>query len=120
MIVDDEPDQIYNLKYSLKNVKEDFEVISAYSGMECLQKLYNNINPDIILLDILMPEMSGWEVLRKIRENSKFNDIPIVFLTARDDRMAKNAGSFLADDYIEKPYNIKDLIKKINKILENK
>ena len=77
MVVDDEPDQIYTLKYSLEGAQEEFELIPANSAMECLQKLSSGILPDIILLDIMMPEMSGWELYEKIRDNSKYNDIPI-------------------------------------------
>ena len=120
MVVDDEPDQIYTLKYSLEGAQEEFELIPANSAMECLQKLSSGILPDIILLDIMMPEMSGWELYEKIRDNSKYNDIPIVFLTARGDKIAKNAGRFLGNDYVEKPYDIKDLIKRINDILDKK
>ncbi|MCK5342393.1 MAG: response regulator, partial [Candidatus Heimdallarchaeota archaeon] len=75
---------------------------------------------DIILLDIMMPEMSGWEVYDKLRDNPAWQDIPIVFLTARTDRIAENAGEFLGDDYIEKPVDIKVLQQRIDRIVEKR
>jgi len=119
MIVDDEPDQIFTIKTSIEHVREDFEIISANGGIECIKKLKKNEIPELILLDIMMPEMSGWEVLNIIRENPEWKDIPIVFLTARTDETAENAGKFLADDYIEKPYDINELINKIDNVLNN-
>ncbi len=119
MIVDDEPDQIFTIKTSIEDVREDFKIISANSGIECIEKLKKNEIPELILLDIMMPEMSGWEVLNIIRENPAWKDIPIVFLTARTDETAENAGKFLADDYIEKPYDIQELINRIDNVLQN-
>ena len=118
MIVDDEPDQIFTIKTVLENEKENFEVISANSGMECIQKLNENVNPELIILDIMMPEMSGWEVLKIIRENQEWKNIPVLFLTARTDETAENAGRFLADDFIKKPFDISELLKSIDKILK--
>lgn len=118
MVVDDEPDQTFTLECSLKNMSDEFEVITANSGIDCIDMLKKNIIPDLILLDIMMPKMNGWEVYDKVRSNPKFSKIPIVFLTARTDDIAKNAGSFLGEDYIEKPYDTKEVIKRIKKILD--
>jgi CheY-like chemotaxis protein len=119
MIVDDEPDQILTVKVALEDMDEKFEIISADSGMQCLELLKNNQIPDLILLDVMMPEMTGWEIYDKIKENEAWRKIPIVFLTARTDRIAKDAGNFLAEDYIEKPFNIEDLKERIDKVLMN-
>ena len=119
MIVDDEPDQILTVKVALEDMDEKFEIIGADSGMQCLELLKNNQIPDLILLDVMMPEMTGWEIYDKIKENEAWRKIPIVFLTARTDRVAKNAGGFLGDDYIEKPFNIEDLKERIDKVLMN-
>ena len=73
--------------------------------------------PDLILLDIMMPEMSGWETYDKLKYNPLWGKIPIVFLTARTDKIARDAGDFLGEDYIEKPFEINDVIYRINKIL---
>ena len=121
LLVDDEQDQIFGIKTALENTYQgEFKIIAAENGEKCLNYLEDGQNPDIILLDIMMPEMSGWEVYDKIRDNPDWNHIPIVFLTARTDRIAENAGDFLGDDYIEKPIEIDQLRKRINTILEKK
>jgi CheY-like chemotaxis protein len=119
LLVDDEQDQIFGIKTALENTYQgEFEIIAAENGEKCLNYLEEGKNPDLILLDIMMPEMSGWEVYDKIRDNPDWRHIPIVFLTARTDRIAENAGEFLGDDYIEKPIEIDQLRKRINSILE--
>jgi len=121
LLVDDEPDQIFVIKTALENTYQgEFDVISAENGDKCLNFLEEGQNPDLILLDIMMPEMSGWEVYDKIRDNPDWRHIPIVFLTARTDRIAENAGEFLGDDYIEKPIEIDQLKKRIDNVLEKK
>jgi CheY-like chemotaxis protein len=120
MVVDDDPDQISTVKYVLESLDEDYEIIGANDGTQCLQLLKDKQIPDLILLDIMMPEMNGWEVYNHLKENSSWKDIPVIFLTARTDRIAKNAGGFLGDDYIEKPFNREDLMKRINEILNKK
>jgi CheY-like chemotaxis protein len=118
LIVDDDPGVTHTVKYGLEGLDEDYEVIAVDSGEKCLQMLKNNEIPDLILLDIMMPEMSGWQTQEKIKENISWKNIPIVFLTARTDHAAKKAGSFFADDYVEKPCKITDLKQKIDKILK--
>ena len=120
MVVDDDPDQISTVKYVLESLKNKFEVIGANNGTQCLQLLKNKQIPDLILLDIMMPEMNGWEVYNRLKENSSWKDIPVIFLTARTDRVAKNAGGFLGDDYIEKPFNREDLMKRIDEVLKKR
>ena len=119
--MDDEPDQIFGLKTALEeNFGDKYQVIPAESGKQCLEILETQDSPDLILLDIMMPEMSGWEVFDKLRDNPSWQKIPIVFLTARTDRIAENAGEFLGDDYIEKPVDIAELDKRIEKVLSDK
>jgi len=120
LIVDDDPDQISTIKYVLENSDSHYEIISANNGIQCLKLLENNLIPDLILLDIMMPEMNGWEVFKHLKEKSQWNNIPIIFLTARTDGIAKNAGGFLGDDYIEKPFNGEDLIKRIDDTLKKR
>ncbi len=116
LVVDDNPDVIFSVKNGLENYDKNYIIKGVESGKKCLEFLENEI-PDLILMDIMMPEMSGWKTFDKIKENVSWKDIPIVFLTARTDRVAKNAGGFLGEDYIEKPFEIKDLVQRINKIL---
>ena len=114
MVVDDNPDLIFSIKEAFYN---DYEIISAESGKQCLKILETKI-PDIIILDIMMPDMSGWETFNKIREKDLLKNIPIVFLTARRDDASRKAGVFLGDDYIEKPFELNDLKKRIDKLLK--
>ncbi len=121
LIVDDDQDQLFSLKTALENLHDDkFEVITAENGGECIKYLLQGASPNLILLDIMMPDMSGWEVYDKIRDNFDWKDIPIIFLTARTDRVAENAGEFLGDGFIEKPIEIDQLSKRISQILERK
>lgn len=118
MMVDDEKDQIFSLKIAIEEAYgKKYQIITANSGMECLELLKKNENPDIILLDIMMPEMSGWELFDRIKDNPSWENIPVVFLTARTDRVAEDAGQFLGDGFIEKPVKTDDLINMVEKTL---
>ena len=119
MVVDDEYDQLISIKTSIEDFYPDeYQIITAKGGAECFSLLKNDEIPDLILLDIMMPEMTGWEVFEKLKNYPKWKDIPIVFLTARTDRVAKDAGGFLGEDYIEKPFKVPDLKERIDKILK--
>ena len=112
LAVDDVPDNILLLKAILKRAK--YNVVSAMSGKEALEKLVTD-NPDLILLDVMMPDMGGFEVLRKIRDSSGHEDTPVIMLTAingQDDIIkAFNLG---ASDYIIKPFKYEDLVSRVN------
>ena len=117
LVVDDNPDVIFSVKSGLETYDNNYKIKGVRSGRKCLEFLQNE-TPDLILMDIMMPEMSGWKTFDKIKENNAWKDIPIIFLTARTDRVAKNAGGFLGEDYIEKPFEIKNLIGRIEKVLK--
>ena len=117
MVVDDDVGVIYTIKRGMEDLDKDYKITTANSGEECLELLKNNQIPDLILLDIMMPGISGWELYKKIKENEMWKNIPVVFLTARTDRIAKEAGGFLAEDYIEKPFKVPELKVRIEKIL---
>jgi len=119
LVVDDDPTQTATVKLVLE--KDNlYDVMVANSGLECLNQLKNNNIPDVILLDIMMPEMNGWQVFERLKENESWTHIPIIFLTARTDDIAKNAGGFLGEDYIEKPYDVDDLKRRIDSIFNKK
>ena len=118
MIVDDKPDLVFSIKCGLEDFSEEYEVIGAESGQECFYLLNKGQIPDLILLDIMMPEMNGWDVFTKLKENLEWSGIPVVFLTAKTDPYSRGFGKMVSTDYIEKPCNIKNLEERIDKILK--
>ena len=108
LIVEDEQNINDILAYTFS--KEGYKTISAYDGVKGYEMAMNN-NPDLILLDLMLPGMDGMDVCRKIREKS---DGPIIMLTARDDEVDKVLGlEFGADDYITKPYSVRELTARV-------
>ena len=118
MVVDDDIGVIYTVKHGIEGADPDYEIITVESGEKCLALLEDDQIPDLILLDIMMPGMSGWEAYQKIRANEAWKNIPVVFLSARTDRIAKEAGGFLGEDYIEKPFKVPELKARIDKVLK--
>jgi len=112
LIVDD--DTKLSAAICLYLSKNGYQVLCASDGLNGLQQLYN-YHPDLIILDIMMPNMNGWETCRRIREIS---DIPIIMLTARGQEVDKITGFSLgADDYLAKPFSMKELSARIEAIL---
>jgi DNA-binding response OmpR family regulator len=118
MIVDDDPECQNSVKQALELIDKDYTVTCVSSGTQCIELLENNEIPDLILLDIMMPGMSGWETLKIIKENMSWRDIPVAFLTSRSDNVAEITGKFLAADFIKKPFDIEDLKNRVDKILK--
>ncbi|MDX1445906.1 response regulator transcription factor [Lishizhenia sp.] len=115
LIIDDEEDIRELIQYNLE--KEGFEVSTAENGKLGLEKLKES-KPDLILLDVMMPEMDGMEVCEIIRKNSSYNDVVICFLTARNEDYSQIAGLDIGgDDYISKPVKPKVLVSRINALL---
>ena len=105
LVVDDEASIVTMLAYNLK--KEGYDVVTAEDGEVALE----SENPDLLLLDIMMPKMDGYEVCRKIREKS---NVPIIMLTARADEVDKVVGLEMgADDYVTKPFGNRELIARV-------
>lgn len=118
-VVDDEPDVTQSVKWVLEYLSPaDYDVICVENGKKCLELLQAKQIPDLILLDIMMPGMSGWMLSDRLRENPSWRNIPIVFLTARRDEFAEKVGRELSKDYIKKPFDIHDLKKRIDKVLK--
>ncbi len=108
LIVDDEKPIVDILKFNLE--KEGFKVIYAHDG-ELGLKLAREENPDLILLDIMLPKMDGFDVCKKVREKS---NVPIIMITAREEEVDKVLGLELgADDYITKPFSIRELLARV-------
>ncbi len=120
MVVDDEPDVTYTIELNLKMFDKDYKITRANSGEQCLELLKNGESPDLILLDIMMPGMSGEETYEKIKKNPSWEGIPVVFLTAKVDDHPGEHTTHLGDGYIEKPYDPKELRDRVHKILTKK
>ncbi len=111
LLVDDEKDIVEFLEYNLN--QEGFDVITAYDGSEALQKVSEK--PDLIILDIMMPNIDGYEVCRQIREKSEYAEIPVIFLTAKGAEADEIKGLELgASDFIKKPISPKKLVARVN------
>ena len=115
LIVDDEPNIVISLEFLMK--KEGFEVAVAGNGDEALAKVAS-FNPDLILLDVMMPKKSGFEVCEALRADPNRAGLQIVMLTAkgRDTEVAKGI-ALGADAYVTKPFSTKDLVAKVKEIL---
>ncbi|MBE5996504.1 MAG: response regulator transcription factor [Lachnospiraceae bacterium] len=112
LVVDDEKNIVKGIRFSLE--QEGFEVTSAYDGEEALNQAKQN-EFDIILLDLMLPKLSGLDVCQQIRE---FSGVPIIMLTAKGEDMDKILGlEYGADDYITKPFNILEVKARIKAIL---
>ena len=111
LVVDDEPRMIGFIRMNLE--LEDHHVIEAHSGLEALDAVRTQL-PDLVLLDVMMPELDGFETLRMLRE---FSDIPVIMLTAKGEENDKVYGLELgADDYITKPFGPRELSSRIKAI----
>jgi len=119
LLVDDNPDLLYSVKKGLESISKDFEIVTVEGGKECMQSL-KKIKPDLILLDIMMPGMDGWDTCAKIKSNKKTENIPIVFLTAKTDPVSKGIGRLASSDYVTKPFEMKDLKKRIDFVIKAK
>ena len=111
LVVEDEPNQVELIEFNLNS--EGYEVVVARDGEEALN-LAEEENPDLILLDWMLPKVSGIEVCRQLRRSKMTREIPIVMLTARSEESDKIRGLDIgADDYITKPYSIKELLARV-------
>lgn len=112
LIVDDEKPIVDSIKYTL--YKEGYDVVVSYDGEDALEKVKKE-NPDLIILDIMLPKLSGLEVCRIIRRTS---NVPIIMLTARGEDMDRVVGLELgADDYVPKPFSMRELVARIKAVL---
>jgi DNA-binding response OmpR family regulator len=117
LMVDDERDLVFATKLYLE--AEDYEVVPAYDGHEAMGKLEDTDNlPDLIILDVFMPRLSGWDVLRLLRANEATQDIPVIMLTAAGQDADKARGWELGVDWYQtKPFDPKDLLVVIERVL---
>ncbi|WP_445454538.1 response regulator transcription factor [Flavobacterium sp. 25HG05S-40] len=116
LIVDDEPNIVMSLEYTFK--KHNFEVFIARDGQEALDILKTQL-PDIIILDIMMPLVDGFETLEHIKSNGQLQHCKVMFLSAKNKESDIEKGMALgADAYLTKPFSIKKVVEKVNELLE--
>ena len=115
LIVDDEPNIVVPLEYLMK--REGYEVAVAGDGQAALEAVARGA-PDLVILDVMLPRMSGFEVCRQIRADARWRGLKILMLTAkgRDSEMEKGLG-LGADAYVTKPFSTRDLVAKIRALL---
>lgn len=115
LIVDDEKDIVELLRYNLE--KEGYTVIEAYDGVSAV-KIAQSQKIDLMILDLMLPGMSGMDVCKSIRANPALSGLPIIMLTAKADESDKIVGLEIgADDYMTKPFSVKELIARVRTIL---
>ena len=113
LIVDDNPDDIRLLEAAFLPASDKYEVYAANSGFQAIYKI-GEIKPHIVILDIVMPDMNGFEVCEKIKNSSETRDIKIIIVTAYPDKMKeKEAYQCAADAFFKKPIDLKKLVKTI-------
>ena len=116
LIVEDEQDLVNTLEYNLE--REGFETRSALNGSDGLEIAESEPHPDLVLLDLMLPDVSGTEVCRRIRENPNTSKIPVVMLTAKGEEIDRVVGFEVgADDYVVKPFSVRELVLRVKAIL---
>lgn len=120
MLVDDDPDIVEMLGGLLET--EQYKVLHAYGGGECLEKLSSEKEDvDLLVLDLMLPDMDGYEVCHRLRQDPRFASLGIIMLTARRDTVEKIAGLKVgADDYLTKPFDAHELLARIRTQLRMK
>jgi DNA-binding response OmpR family regulator len=117
LCIEDEPEMVDLIRLILN--RRGFVVKGATGGIEGLEMIRKEL-PDLVLLDLMMPDMDGWEVYQQMKADEKTRHIPVIVVTAKAQSIDKVLGLHIAkvDDYIAKPFSPKDLLSSIDKILE--
>jgi CheY-like chemotaxis protein len=116
LVVDDDREMVELIQLFLNNA--GYETLAAFSGESALEQAFQQ-KPDLILLDIMMPKIDGWEVFRRIKNDPKAGTIPIVFLTARTQNIDRMIGLSVmkASGYLTKPFSKKELLDEVERVL---
>ncbi len=116
LIVDDEPDIVHTLAYNLQ--QEGYQTRTAKNGAEALSGARERPQPELLLLDLMLPDMSGTEVCRQLRADELTRHIPVVMLTAKDAEIDRVVGFEVgADDYVTKPFSVRELLLRVRAVL---
>ncbi len=114
--VDDKQDLLFTLKIVIEYINDEYEVTTLDSGKKLFQLLKKEI-PDLILLDIMMPDINGWDIHKKLKSTNKWSKIPVIFISSVADDTSKITANSIGDDFIEKPFGSDDLNQKIKNVL---
>ena len=119
LCVEDEPEMIDLMRLILG--RRGFEVKGAHGGVEGLKMVRDEL-PDLVLLDLMMPDMDGWEVYQQMKADEKTKHIPVIVVTAKAQSIDKVLGLHIAkvDDYLTKPFSPQDLMNSVDKVLKSK
>ncbi len=119
LCIEDEPEMIDLIRLILG--RRGYDVIGAAGGKEGLEKLREKL-PDLVLLDLMMPDIDGWEVYQQMKADEKTKDIPVIVITAKAQSIDKVLGLHIAkvDDYISKPFSPQDLLTSVEKVFDAK
>lgn len=117
--IEDELEMIELVKLILS--RHNFEVTGAVGGQQGLDKI-KEIKPDLVLLDLMMPEMDGWEVYQKMKASEEMRDIPVIVVTAKAQSIDRVLGLHIArvDDYITKPFGPQELLESVERVIGNR
>jgi len=115
--IEDEQEMIELVKLILS--RQNIEVVGALGGEEGLEKI-EQVTPDLVLLDLMMPEMDGWEVYQKMKASETMRDIPVIVVTAKAQSIDRVLGLHIArvDDYITKPFGPQELLESVQKVID--
>ena len=116
LIIEDEPDLALTLEYNLQ--REGYETFHAATGSEGLERLNIDPLPELVLLDLMLPDLAGTEVCRQIRQSERTRSIPVIMLTAKSEEIDRVVGFEVgADDYVTKPFSVRELLLRIQAML---
>ena len=118
VVIEDDPEMIELVKLIL--AKDGFRVTGAGNGREGLETI-QEVGPQVVLLDLMMPDMDGWEVYQSMKANDAMKNIPVIIITAKAQSIDKVLGLHIAkvDDYITKPFSPTELLNSVRKVLTN-
>ncbi|MCX5711473.1 MAG: response regulator [Candidatus Omnitrophica bacterium] len=117
LIIEDEVDQVLLLRTRLE--ANGYEIVSAFDGKEGLKKVADT-KPDLILLDIMLPGIDGFYVFKRLKDDPKYSNIPVIIITAvGDPDIEKKSAAIGADACIRKPYESEDLVEKVKKLIKS-
>ncbi|HCY61596.1 MAG TPA: two-component system response regulator [Oxalobacteraceae bacterium] len=115
LIVDDEPNIVLSLEFLM--LQSGYEVAIASNGAEALEKM-ENFQPDLVLLDVMLPQINGFELCQKIRDNSAWDRVKVMMLSAKGRESEVSKGLALgADAYVTKPFSTRDLVRQVARLL---